>query len=1278
MRRSAWFFWVFLSVLLPFQALAQCTNNNTLIGSAITVACPGNTNVACLKGGEYVLVNVTTGNVYTFGVCNATYNTMITLFNNAGGGNVGFNDDACNGNRSAVQWTATFTGQLRVLLDRSNCNTNNACSQLDITCGFPDEPCSASTIAVNASCVNATYTNLGATASAGIPAPGCGTYNGGDVWFKLTIPAAGGATITASTVGGSALTDGAMAAYSAPACGGAYTLISCSDNAVGNMPRITLNCRTPGEVVYIRFWEVDNDAFGQFNICAVATAAPANDDPCAATTLTVNFACTTVQGTTAASTSTAVANPSCANFLGRDVWYQLTVPASGVVTVTTSTVAGSALTDGGLAIYTATACAGTYTEIACNDDIGGGNLMSSIALTGQTPGQLLYVRVWSKGNTTCGAFNICAFSANDEPCTATALPVNASCVNGTFTNSGATTSAGIPAPGCGNYSGGDVWFTITIPATGGATVTASTVGGSALTNGAMAAYSAPACSGVYTLISCSDDVIGNMPQLVLNCRTPGEVVYIRFWESGNNSFGQFNICAVATTVPANDDPCAATTLTVNFGCTTVQGTTAASTATAVATPSCGNFLGRDVWYRLTVPASGQLTVTTSTVAGSLLTDGGLAIYTAAACATVGSFVEVACNDDIGAGNLMSSITLTGQTPGQLLYVRVWSRSNSTCGTFNICAQDSNDEPCTAVALTVGSTCSTTSYTNSGLSLTAGAAAPGCGNLTGSSRDAWFTFTAPASGIAVIQTTAGTLTDAAMALYYSTSCTPGALSLVECSDDEGPGAMPFLRFVDLVPGGTYYLRVWGDGNDTGTFDLCVWSPAYAPGNCSYMLEMYDSGSDGWGTSKVQIQLDSGPISDYTVASGQYNAVAFGVNVGQILYLTYVNSGPNQNQNRYFLRQIPGGNGVFLAGPTPANGLVFFETIDCTPPPPPAEDCRGSVPICSSQAFSNNAGSTGFDVDLRSGTFGCLAAAERQGTWYRFSPSSGGTIGLTIAPSNSNDDYDFAVWGPYSSGTCPPTGAPLRCSYSGSPGNTGLGNGAVDNSEGQFGDKWVAPLSALTGEIYSLYISNFSQSGLAFNLTWQLSGGASLDCTLLPVELLDLDAKSIDRTIEVTWTTASEVNSDHFIVERSQDMVRFDAIGTLAAAGNSLTTRDYVYVDDAPQEGLNYYRLQQVDADGSSVTSRSVYAVYRKATTEMVVFPNPAGDILYASFELPEDDAVIYRVLDMSGRLVEQDLYHGTKGSMLIDIPLDRLPAGTYTLLVNDSFGTLNGSARFVRQ
>ena len=63
---------------------SQCTNNNTLTGSAVTPPCPGTTSVACVQGGQYALVNVVSGNTYTFQTCGgATWDTQITLFNGA-------------------------------------------------------------------------------------------------------------------------------------------------------------------------------------------------------------------------------------------------------------------------------------------------------------------------------------------------------------------------------------------------------------------------------------------------------------------------------------------------------------------------------------------------------------------------------------------------------------------------------------------------------------------------------------------------------------------------------------------------------------------------------------------------------------------------------------------------------------------------------------------------------------------------------------------------------------------------------------------------------------------------------------------------------------------------------------------------------------------------------------------------------------------------------------------------------------------------------------------
>ncbi|MEZ4808157.1 MAG: hypothetical protein R2815_11905, partial [Flavobacteriales bacterium] len=865
------------------------------------------------------------------------------------------------------------------------------------------------------------------------------------------------------------------------------------------------------------------------------------------------------------------------------------------------------------------------------------------------------------------------------------LPVNTSCANTIMTNIGATGSAGITAPGCGSYSGGDVWAKVVVPASGGLTITASTISGSAATDMAMAIYTAGTCASAMTLVGCDDNSgSGNMPQITLNCRTPGETLYIRSWETGNNAFGTFNLCAVATTAPANDLPCTATVLNVGNACSTVQGTTIGASASAVANPSCANYQGRDVWYQVVVPASGMVNLTAGTVSGSPVTDGGMAVYSASNCATAGTFTQLACNDDAAAGVLMPAIALTGLTPGTTLFVRFWQRGNTACGTFTMCAYDpSGNTPCAPRQLTVGGSCAMSTYSTASFTSTSGVEAPGCGNMLANSVDAWFRFTAPATGIVIIQTAAGTITDGAMALYRGTSCASAALRLEECDDNDGPGNMPFLRFADLIPGATYYLRFWGYGTATGTFDLCVWSPpppATGPGGCLYFLEMFDSGENGWGTSAVQVRIGSAAPVSYTVSTANafYSCALFAVPLGSVVQLTYIATGSAQGQNRYELRQAPGGHGLFMAGPSPPAGLVYAQLADCQPQTAPIEDCRGGRTICGSESFSNNALNTGFDVDLTSRNSGCLASSERKGTWYHFSPSAGGTLGFTITPAAGSIDYDFAVWGPGNSVVCKPDGPPIRCNYSGTTGATGLSAAGSNPSEGASGSKWSSLMTVAAGQVYTMYVSNYTNNSTDFTLTWQLTNGASLDCTVLAVQLISLDAEVVGEAIQLDWTTATETDADHFIVERSADMVEYGPIGVVQASGTTTTTTDYRFLDTAPLEGLNYYRLQDVDQAGNASISPAVYAIYRRAVTEMVLFPDPAREILFAVLELPEDGVLVWRIVDNGGRIVDQDMILGTAGNMRFDVPTDHLPTGLYTLNVSDTEGRTSVSARFVRE
>ncbi|MCB0763834.1 MAG: hypothetical protein KDB84_03955, partial [Flavobacteriales bacterium] len=358
-----------------------------------------------------------------------------------------------------------------------------------------------------------------------------------------------------------------------------------------------------------------------------------------------------------------------------------------------------------------------------------------------------------------------------------------------------------------------------------------------------------------------------------------------------------------------------------------------------------------------------------------------------------------------------------------------------------------------------------------------------------------------------------------------------------------------------PGGCLTLWFTSDGTVTapGWSATLTCVPFVPPaGDCYYVLELTDSYGDGWGTSYVGVSINGGPYTNYSVTGSTFS-VPIGVNIGDIIALNYNASGAWQGENAYTL-SLGGTSVVFNSGTPPAAGISYATTVDCTPPPAPPQDCIGGVTICNSTAINNNSTNTGNVVDLNSSNQGCLSSQEQQGTWYFFSPNTTGTIGMTITPSGAVD-YDFAIWGPLSSVSCPPSGPPLRCSYAYPPSAgtylTGMANGYGDVSEAAGGigvDGFVAPLTigaAQVGQVYIMYIDNFDITGQAFSMDWNLSTPGMLDCTVLPVDLLDLRATRKERAVDVMWTTGSESGTERFVVQHSTNGTDFTPIGQLPA-------------------------------------------------------------------------------------------------------------------------------------
>lgn len=290
----------------------------------------------------------------------------------------------------------------------------------------------------------------------------------------------------------------------------------------------------------------------------------------------------------------------------------------------------------------------------------------------------------------------------------------------------------------------------------------------------------------------------------------------------------------------------------------------------------------------------------------------------------------------------------------------------------------------------------------------------------------------------------------------------------------------------------------------------------------------------------------------------------------------------------------------------DGSSMTGTICVHDPIVQATDCDVSVQVCSNSAFPGN--SSGFGTqELNVSNRGCLNGNEHQSSWYLISIGTDGTFQMMIAPTVGTDDYDFAVWGPASS--CPPSGAPIRCSYSGTAGNTGINTGlngaeSPQTSEGSGGNKYVDDMNVVAGDVYLVCIDNYNSTTTTFNLTF--GGSAGISCVPLPVVLVSLDAQNDGQVNVIQWQTKSESNNDFYTLERSTDGETWTTLSNLDGAGNSSEILDYQFRDFFVSDQVVYYQLWQTDFDGVTTNLGIVAVESDAAAPELVKIINLLGE------------------------------------------------------------------------
>jgi hypothetical protein len=143
--------------------------------------------------------------------------------------------------------------------------------------------------------------------------------------------------------------------------------------------------------------------------------------------------------------------------------------------------------------------------------------------------------------------------------------------------------------------------------------------------------------------------------------------------------------------------------------------------------------------------------------------------------------------------------------------------------------------------------------------------------------------------------------------------------------------------------------------------------------------------------------------------------------------------------------------------------------------------------------------------------------------------------------------------------------------------------------------------------------------------------------------------------VTWSVASQINNDKYIIEHSTDGRNFSPIGEIAGDGTSNETKNYEYIHTLPSIGTNYYRIKQVDYDGKYSYS-DMASVRYDGDNNIKIYPNPTTSEV--TVNVPA--ATTLRITDVYGKLYYNQVISDGQNS----INLSDIPTGILILVVGD--------------
>jgi hypothetical protein len=333
--------------------------------------------------------------------------------------------------------------------------------------------------------------------------------------------------------------------------------------------------------------------------------------------------------------------------------------------------------------------------------------------------------------------------------------------------------------------------------------------------------------------------------------------------------------------------------------------------------------------------------------------------------------------------------------------------------------------------------------------------------------------------------------------------------------------------------------------------------------------------------------------------------------------------------------------------------------CSPPNPTSLACNGS------STFNINSGYVGGDPTLAGGCGQCcytgsdldcdgeeeVSFSVENSEWYKYCNSTSSTVNITFVVdepgSGSSCNIQGAIWvGTSLNSTTLSCNNPTHQEYGSNPGG---------NADGFTFTATVPP-----GSCAYIMIDGYAGatcSGVTITAT----------CAVLPIQLSSFDVIANGKAAKLSWTTASEMNNNFFVVERGTDGTNFSPIATVRSKGNSSNPQSYQIIDNTLTKGTFYYRLKQVDFDGNKNYSSTRSLKISEQSVFNVIFSEGTN---YASviFDAASNKATNIAMYDNNGRLISSKQVSYTSGYNNLKVDISNLPKGIYFISM-DVDGTM---------